>query len=265
MGHQVSKILLRLTFIGSFEATDLFGDNVLPASKKGRAVLAYLAMNSGKWVSRTRLARMLWSEVSEEQGRTSLRQVVYELNRALGKIADEILDVQRERLQLVADLLWVDATFEMRPEGDAAAALGDINVFSGSHFLDELNNISPEFDDWLLATRQQLEENVRKLSERAIDGMRTGVRTPQQRVDLARRAVRADPTNEAAVRELMRALAANGHRAQAVMEFVQCRSTMQARLDLQPSSETQQLYSELRRGTAFGRRKAKPPAAPPAS
>jgi TolB-like protein len=65
---------------------------------------------------------------------------------------------------------------------------------------------------------------------------------------MARKAVAVDPTNEEAVRELMRALADSGQRAQAVLEYGRCRTILRSRLDLEPAAETQRLHRDLRRG-----------------
>ena len=73
------------------QAEDEAGHNVLPrsrktraVSRKTRAVLAVLALAAPKPVLRTRLTRLLWSGRAIEQGRGSLRQSVYELQQALG-------------------------------------------------------------------------------------------------------------------------------------------------------------------------------------
>ena len=50
-----------------------------PKSRKARALLAYLTLQSGQKVSRERAAGLLWSESPEAQARASLRQVLSEL------------------------------------------------------------------------------------------------------------------------------------------------------------------------------------------
>src|ERR1700740_2183536 len=52
--------------------------------KKARALLAYLAAQSGQTVSRERLADLLWPYQGSEQARHSLRNCLLELRKALG-------------------------------------------------------------------------------------------------------------------------------------------------------------------------------------
>jgi TolB-like protein/Flp pilus assembly protein TadD len=127
--------------------------------------------------------------------------------------------------------------------------LPDLNVFSGSLLLDGLDNLSDEFDDWLSLERQKLEERIRRRNEASVRSSIENAQPGQQRAEAARKAVLVDPTNEEAVRELMRSLASSGQRAQAVVEYERCRSVLRSRLDLEPAPETQQLFRSLRRAT----------------
>ena len=92
------EILVRLKLIGSIEAADSSGNNVLPPSRKARALLSYLALNAGQWIPRARITRLLWDRVPEEQGRASLRQALHELSRAMGPVFPGIVETERERL-----------------------------------------------------------------------------------------------------------------------------------------------------------------------
>jgi DNA-binding SARP family transcriptional activator len=61
----------------------------------------------------------------------------------------------------------------------------------------------------------------------------------------AREAVRLDPYRESGYRRLMRLLAANGDRADAVRAYQQCRDLLDKELGVAPSAETESLYREL--------------------
>src|SRR5215467_702031 len=52
--------------------------------KKARALLGYLAAQSGQAISRERLADLLWPYQESEQARHSLRNCLLELRKALG-------------------------------------------------------------------------------------------------------------------------------------------------------------------------------------
>ncbi len=249
MGRQDSEDdLVRLKLIGSMEAVDSTGRNLLPASRKPRALLSYLALNADQWVPRARLTRLLWDRVPEEQGRASLRQSLHELSRSMGLHFSRVIEPERERMRLKADQVSVDALVVATPDAaDVLDVLSDLSVFSGSLLLEGFDNLSDEFDHWLVAERLKFEERIRRWSEARIDVGRQEAGVPAQRLDLARKAVAADPTNENAVRQLMRQLAATGQRAQAMLEYERCRTVLRSRLDLEPAPETQRLYRDLRR------------------
>src|SRR5688572_351798 len=74
---------LTLQVLGAFRVHDGAGHEVRIASRKGRALLAYLALRPGESHSRDRLASLLWEDADEELARTSLRQALAALRKAL--------------------------------------------------------------------------------------------------------------------------------------------------------------------------------------
>src|SRR5262245_17142094 len=99
--------LLTLSVLGGFDAR--LGDRPLALSRKAQALLAYVAMPPGHAHSRATLAGLLWSDSGEEQARNSLRQVLFEIRRAMGKRGDRIFRVDHERAELLPDGTHVDA------------------------------------------------------------------------------------------------------------------------------------------------------------
>src|SRR3954468_5124930 len=90
-----------------------------PASKRARAVLAYLAINPGPQ-PRGRLAARFWPDVPDESARASLRVALTELRQALGPAAGYVV-ATRDTVALDGPGLRVDAR-EFRN------ALGEGNV-----------------------------------------------------------------------------------------------------------------------------------------
>ncbi len=70
------------------EAWTLTSENVLPAGRKTRALLAVIALSSPRAALRGRLAELLWSRRPEEQARASLRQEIHRLLETLGAGGD---------------------------------------------------------------------------------------------------------------------------------------------------------------------------------
>ena len=82
------QVVVRLRLIGQMEAWTLTSENVLPAGRKTRALLAVIALSSPRAALRGRLAELLWSRRPEEQARASLRQEIHRLLETLSPAGD---------------------------------------------------------------------------------------------------------------------------------------------------------------------------------
>jgi TolB-like protein len=132
--------MLRLSIFGRFRAADALGNEIPIKSKKARALLAYLAMPPGKERSREEVMALLWSERSDEQARSSLRQALSGLRKELGEIAVGALKVTDEWLALDPGLVTVEP-----------ASPNDV-LLAGLHISD------PAFDEWLRDERLRHED-----------------------------------------------------------------------------------------------------------
>jgi len=137
---------LRLVLYGVMEAWTVSSENVLPRSRKARALLAILGLAKGAPVSRLRLAELLWSRRGEEQRRGSLRQALHELQEALAPAGLSLIEAKRESLRLRAEHLWIDAFAAATPPADT----------TGEGLLADLAGLDPAFDAWLAEQRRRL-------------------------------------------------------------------------------------------------------------
>ncbi|WP_375254943.1 hypothetical protein [Yoonia sp.] len=110
------------------------------ASKKARALIAYLAQTPGKPRSREEILALLWSTRDETQGRASLRQVLTGLRRQVGK---DVLRIDRESVALNADIVTLIPA-------------------NGEEFLSGFHVNDPAFTDWLRDERLRLEGTTGK-------------------------------------------------------------------------------------------------------
>src|SRR5690349_16298722 len=78
-----------------------------PASKRARALLAYLALHPGPHL-RARLAARFWPDVLDESARASLRVALTELRQALGPAAAQHLVATRDTVSLDGPDVTVD-------------------------------------------------------------------------------------------------------------------------------------------------------------
>jgi DNA-binding SARP family transcriptional activator/Flp pilus assembly protein TadD len=219
------------------QAEDEAGHNILPRSRKTRAVLAVLALAAPKPVLRTRLTRLLWSGRAIEQGRGSLRQSVYELQQALGVEAASLLRTTRDHLVLLDDRLWVDTRVLA---STTAGQPIDLRVFRAP-LLEDLDGLDPAFDLWLAEQRRQILHRGIQLAEAAL----TATQKANDRRDAAEQLLAIEPTHEGGWQALIRANLQMRDRTAARLAYERCLNTL-ASAGLLPSRET----SELLRGAS---------------
>jgi DNA-binding SARP family transcriptional activator len=131
---------VRLHTTGSFAAHSTgSGKDITPRGRKACALLAYLTSNGGQKVSKGRVAAMLWGDRGDPQARASLRQVLRELRVGVDE-SDDFVSSDREHV-------WLSANFFTEDPAEPAATL--------KHWFEDLDDITPEFDDWLAGERSR--------------------------------------------------------------------------------------------------------------
>ena len=246
------QAVVRLRLIGQMEAWTFASENVLPAGRKTRALLAAIALSGPRPALRGRLAELLWSRRPEEQARASLRQEIHRLLEVLTPAKTDILQVTRDHLSLKPGAVWIDVEEVMRSTTSDPAALSLLD----GELLEDLVGIDPTFDMWLTAERERLRDRARGVAEALL---RIQIE-PNATIPAAHRLLQIDRAHEGAWRALMRAHAEQGERGMAIQAYDRCRAVLADLLDAAPSAETQQLLAEIR-GPSSNRTPARP--APP--
>ena len=213
----------------------LNGDQLAPpASKRARAVLAYLALYPGAHQC-ARLAARFWPDVLDESARGSLRVALSELRQALGPVTGHLMTT-REAVELGGADLVVDVRV-FAAALDAGDPLGALHACSGP--------ILEEFDEeWAIDAR---EEHSQRLGE-ALELAAATAEDPGDRIRLTRAQVALDPLAEAPNRRLVERVAASGDRGAALAAGRQFVERLRAQLGIAPSRETRALIEDLRRG-----------------
>lgn len=251
----MDQVVVRLRLIGQMEAWTVTSENVLPAGRKTRALLAAVALSAPRPALRGRLAELLWSRRPEEQARASLRQEIHRLLEALSPAKADILVVTRDHLTLRSGAVWVDVEEVMRATTSQPASL---SLLDGD-LLEDLDGIDPTFDAWLAGERERLRDRARNVAEALLREQLE----PEAAIPAANRLLQIDRAHEGAWRALMRAHAARGERGMAIQAYDRCRAVLADLLDAAPSPETQRLLSEIR-GPSGSRVPVRPPPPPPA-
>lgn len=203
-------------------------------SKRGLVLFAYLALRPGERVSRDVLADLLWADRDPSSARTALRGTIYELKKALGPAAGEVLKVDRSHLSIAADMVESDA----------------VRATEARHARDFLAGVeigSPAFDDWLADTRMRLSEAA---SDQALGAAEAALAegNGQRALEIATELITLDIFNEPAHRLSMRAKVALGRRSDALQDFDKLCVLLDKELDAQPDAQTIDLSEHIRRG-----------------
>src|SRR5687767_15957902 len=99
--------MLRLNLFGGFSLLGADGATVVIASRKCRALLAYLAL-APRPVLRERLATLLWGDGGEARARGSLRQALTVLRQEIPG-GDAWLEASADSVSVDRRAMWVDA------------------------------------------------------------------------------------------------------------------------------------------------------------
>ena len=215
----------RLYLRGSLLLRDPDGLSCRLRGRKTRAIVGYLAVHADQGIVRDRLIELLWSDRSESCARGSLRQCVLEIRKAApGLMRSDNGNV------------WIESnriTWERPP-----------STSRSSQLFDDLDDISPQFDQWLRYQRAkevglewaELERNVEDILSGATGG---------RALPLIERMHRIDPYSEDWVRLAMRVECQLGHPAGIVRCFSGFADCLRRELGVLPATTTRQLHDRL--------------------
>ncbi|HEX3524363.1 MAG TPA: BTAD domain-containing putative transcriptional regulator [Stellaceae bacterium] len=245
-GGWVPRALPRIYLVGAMRAVAPGGADFLPRGRKTRGLLACLCLAQGERISRSRLVGLLWDRSADAQARMSLRQSLSELNGIVNRHVSGLVEIGRDSVRIDVRKCWIDALAILDASADATADSSNLVQPYSERLLEDLDGITPAFDQWLAGERTRFEDRVRKILEAELDRLTEQNAKPEVRAAAARRLINFEPTHEGAVRSLMKAFAQMGDRAQAIREFERCRQALVTVLDLPPSEETTAVYEAIR-------------------
>ncbi|HEX5058775.1 MAG TPA: AAA family ATPase [Kofleriaceae bacterium] len=217
----------------------------LPASKKTRALLAYLAA-TGKPQLRERLCTLLWD--GPDDPRAALRWSLTKLRPLVDDDGTPRLVADRDRVELVPgdaaiDLVTLRAAI---PGGTSAGvarasteALVAVAPLVRGELLEGLD--LPDcfrYDEWLRAER----EAARRLGVTVLSALVERLRdTPADALDHARTWLALDPLDEAAHAAVIRVLVELDRKTEALAQYASCARLLERELGRGPSRELERL------------------------
>ena len=208
--------------------------------RKNFALLVYLARSPGRMRSREHLVGLFWPDKPEDRARHSLREAIRILRNVLG---EDGLEVESDRIRLADDAVHLDI--------DALQQLVDSNDSRGAaelvrgEFLEGFTvPAASVFEDWLGSERLHWRgRSVAVLMHYAEESLAQG--NSATAIVNAQRAHTLDPGSPAATRVMLRGLALQGDRAQA-LDYYQLFQERLQHLGAEPDTETAELAERVR-------------------
>lgn len=239
----MTQLLLQL--LGGFRLQDTAGREIRVASRKGRALLAYLALRAGDAQSRDRLATLLWEDADDELARSSLRQALASIRKCLPDAAHAALLTDANALRLDMSMMDSDiAALRRLLSAGTRTALQEILSLYRGDLLEGFDARSGAFEDWLtqerIALRRQMTDALQKLTTLCVSNDDV-----EGALNACLRLVTLDPLNEAAHRTIMELHARRHTYADALRQYRLCRDVLRRELNVAPEPATEHLHSEL--------------------
>jgi DNA-binding SARP family transcriptional activator/predicted ATPase len=237
---------LQLRLLGAFELRRVDGQHVPLATKKSKALLAYLAVHCGQPQQRAKLAALFWEESSEEQARESLRQTLTLLRKALSPEASERLLVHSDTVALAPAACFIDIhEFEELVASGEIKNLEKAALLYRGEYLEGFHLREAEFERWLSAIRRELNEKAVNTLEKLVSN-RIASDALEGGIKFATRLLALDPLRESAHRRLMQLYCKQGRYASALQQYQHCADQLAKELGVEPDAETKALYRQIR-------------------
>jgi DNA-binding SARP family transcriptional activator len=167
VGTAMAALVLNL--LGGFEARLKAGPSLTLSTKTGQALLAYLALTPDRRHSRDKLAALLWEDRPDQQARTSLRQTLAVLRKAMPPAENPWLCTEGDWIALDHDLFEIDVViFERLATQPTVQTLTQAADLYAGDLLQGFNIRSESFSDWLRGERQRLHERVLQVLNRLL-------------------------------------------------------------------------------------------------
>ena len=233
--------MLRLRTFGGLSIENAASVGGATPNRRPLALLALLAVNGGRGLSRDAIVALLWPESEPERARNSLSQAISLLRREL--TADELL-LGTTELRVNRDVLACDVIeFEQHIAADDLVSA--TRLYTGP-FLDGvfLRN-TPEFERWVDRERSRLQhaqgDALERLARRA-----TAAQDDVSAVRFWRQRASLEPTDSRAARELMESLVASGDPAGALAHYRSHEELLRDDLSMEPDSALVELAASIR-------------------
>lgn len=213
--------------------------------RKAQALLYFLAATPNSFHRAEKIIDLFWQDADPQRAGASYRQVIRHVRRDLPE--DSGLNLRTEPGQVALDMAipttWREKIRRTVLDRDWDPAIAD-QMRQVLAYTTRLEGISGSFDSWLVITRSTLLAAIREgLDER----LAAAGSTPQDDMrPMAEFAIELEPSNEAAVRILMRLDWQAGHATRAIERYDRLYAYLDAEFDQEPEAETIELLAAIK-------------------
>lgn len=236
---------LQIRLLGELQLCRAGAPLALPASRKTRALLAYLAV-SAKRQLRSELCTLFWEDAADP--RSSLRWSLTQLRHALGEQDSEMIHADRDAVELrgamaISDLARLAPLTRGGLAGASRAVLLEAGALFRGEFLEGLELPSCyAYHEWCMAEREAASRSHELILEALVAAPCDG---PRQALVHARALAAHNPLNEHGHIALMKALGALGRRRDALAQYRQCCRIFERELGLAPPAALEAARASL--------------------
>lgn len=222
------------------------------ASRSGRSLFAYLAINRGRPVQRDLLAGLFWPDLPEGRARRRLSHALWQIQDVVNEGGASHLTVSSGTVAFdTAGPYWLDVEefdvlFDQLGLG-RSPALGraeDVVTLRRAVELYRGDFMAGFFDDWVIVDQEHYRLRYRTALSRLVEAAK-GQGAYEEALAHARRLTHHDPLREEAHQEVMRLCVLLGRFNEAAQQFERCRSVLEEELGSEPSPETVALYRRI--------------------
>lgn len=233
------------------EATVGLGGQLVPRVPANfLRIVVYLFLESGSYsVSRSKLSQILWSDTDQAHASMNLRQCLarirkfqdqYGLNLIQSDATYVYLDLEQVRSQLLEIDLLDYLNCKCRDDIESVLRIADI--YNGD-LLMQHESQSADFDEWLDVQRAKLRDETINILLSVVNRP-IGVSVDEKRI-CACKLIEIDPYQEVAYRVLMATASQLGQITKVERTFRECAKKLRDDLDVEPETETVELYQRL--------------------
>lgn len=235
-------MLLKIFLFGQFKITADDQPVELP-SRPAQSLLAFLALNAGVVYRREKLASLFWPDTTEKNARGYLRQALWRIRKTFDSIPlnwQDYLNITDIDVQFLEESeYWLDAKafLEQTPDECPERIIEKLNLYR--------EELLPGFyDDWIQLESDRFQAAFHQKMNVLLETL-LQARDWANAIKWSENWIRLGKSPEPAYRFLMQAYAGMGDQAMASATYQRCIEALDRELGLDPSPETQLLYTKI--------------------